>query len=160
MRVLPLMDRFGLIARLGSSTSCVREEERDFSMSSSSVALEELCVKKVMGVAFGGFFRSFRRLAKQIHSDPRMMRRTKAPPPIAIPAIVAGFKLAASKLAGELTAGLLWDGSGGLLIWLLATGALKMGKVDVVNTGVLLVSKIGVVAALKVVVALIMAVMD
>jgi hypothetical protein len=158
--VLPLIDRFGVIVPLTSSISWVREDARDFSTSSSSVALDELCARKVMFSTLGGFLRSFRRLFKQMHNDPMIMRSTRAPPPIAMPAIVEGFKLVASGLSRVLAAELLLEGFGGLVLWLLAAGALKTGVVAALNTGVLVVSKSGVVAVLKVVVALTIGVVD
>lgn len=102
--MLPPIDRFGVMVPATSSTSSVREEARDFSTSSSFVAMDGLCARKVI---FGGFLRIFRRLTKQIHSDPRTIKSTRAPPAIAIAAMVAGFKLVASGLSKVMAVELL-----------------------------------------------------
>lgn len=47
----------------------------------------------------GGFDLIFRRLAKQMHNDARIIRRMSPPAAMAIPAIVAGFRFVASELS-------------------------------------------------------------
>jgi hypothetical protein len=93
IRVLPLIECFGLNVPLDVSTSVVRDEGLDFSMSSSE-SLGKLCSRKVAFSRFaGGDRRSRCRLRKQIHSEPNMMKSTRDPAPIAIPAIAAGVTL-------------------------------------------------------------------
>jgi hypothetical protein len=116
MSVLPLIDRFGVIVPLISSISCVREDARDFSRSSSSVALDVLCARKVMSPTLGGFLLNLRRLAKQTHNDIKMIKRTRPPAPMAIPAIVTGFKLVASGFKRTIAVELLLIGFVGLAL--------------------------------------------
>jgi hypothetical protein len=79
---------------------------------------------------------------------------------MAMPAIVAGFKFVASGLRRVIAVELLPAALVGLALWLLAAGALKMGVVEVLNTGVLVVSNKGEVSALNVVVAVMTGVED
>lgn len=102
-----------------------------------------------MNVIWGGFDFILRRLAKQMHNDARMMRRMRPPAPMAIPAIVAGFKFIASGLS--CVGALLLAASVALTLWLLTTGAPTRAVEAVLNAEVVLASK--VVSAVKVVVA-------
>lgn len=117
------------------------------------MALDGLWARKVMFPTLGGFLRNFRRLAKQMHSDARMINSMRPPAPMAMPAIVTGFKFVASGLRRVIAVELLPAALVGLALWLLAAGALKMVVEEVLNTGVLVVSNNGEVSALKVVVA-------
>lgn len=100
-----------------------------------------------MNVICGGFDLIFRRLAKQMHNEARMIMRMSPPAAMAIPAIVAGFKFVDARLS--CVGLLLLAASVALTLWLLTTGAST--REVVLDAAVVVASK--VVSALKVVVA-------